>query len=198
MNLDIGYTQLIIEKAQEYRVPLSQLAYILATAYHETNFTMEPVEEAYYLKAKYGWTDAKLDAWRARNLAYYPWHGRGFVQLTWEDNYIRAAAALDIDLVDNPLLAMEPEPAAAILVVGMLKGWFTGRKLDDYINDTQTNYVYARKIVNGLDKAETIAGYAREYAEDLESAGYTPVPKKFDLTALLKEIVSAFMKGFKK
>src|SRR5262245_11530979 len=63
-----------------YKQPLAFTADILGQSGHETNATMQPVVEAYWLS----------EEWRAENLDYYPWYGRGFVQLTWEENYQRA------------------------------------------------------------------------------------------------------------
>ena len=61
----------------------------------------------------------------------------------------------------NPELAERPEIAAQILVGGMKTGSFTGKGLDAYINDSQTDFVNARRIVNGTDKAQTFAATAQ-------------------------------------
>lgn len=133
------------------------IAYIMATTKHETNNTFEPIEEAYWLS----------DSWRSNNLRYYPWHGRGYVQITWKNNYERMSARLGIpELATNPELAFDPDIAYEILVVGMIEGLFTGKDLDDYLTDDYTDYRRARRIVNGMDKADLIADYAKMY-EDL-------------------------------
>lgn len=144
---------------------LEQAAYMLATVYHETAMTFEPVKEAY-------WVTPDAEAWRKANLSYYPWYGRGYVQLTWEDNYIRAGDKLDEDLTTNPDDVMEPETSYEIMLQGMVEGWFTGVCLNDYICPGKTDYVGARKIINGTDKASTIAGYADKMAKCLQSAAY--------------------------
>lgn len=159
MNLDLGYTRLILDAASARVLPADQVAYVLATAYWETNRTMLPVEEAYYL-------GRRADAFRKR-LRYYPWHGRGFVQLTWERNYLRAGQELGVDLISDPDRAMDPDIAASVLVIGMERGWFTGRKLSDYIKRGTTDYVGARRIINGTDKAAQIAAIADEYLDAL-------------------------------
>lgn len=167
---------------------LPQQAYILATAFHETAHTMQPVAE--YGKGRgraYGsWqTNSKGEryCWRngSRKTVYteaeYPhlYYGRGHVQLTWLDNYLRAGKALGAMLDDAeqlaraPDLALRPDISAAILCLGMRDGWFTGKKLDDYINARQTDYVNARRIVNGTDKASLIAGCARQFQTALET-----------------------------
>lgn len=143
-------------------------SYILATAWHETGGRMEPVRETFaatdqeavdrLMRTRYG----KRYAFRHEDNgnAYY---GRGFVQLTWRDNYRVMGQRLDLPLDDEPDLALEPGPAAAILVVGMVEGRFTGRRLDQYFTATESNTVEARRIVNGLDRAHKIAGYARKF-----------------------------------
>jgi len=145
-------------------------AYMLATAFHETARTMQPIEE-------YG---------KGRGRAYGhpagPWHqiydGRGDVQLTWEANYVKATARLralgvigaDVDLDKAPALALRPEIAAAIMIHGMLEGWFTGHKLADDFNATRDDPVDARRIINGTDRAELIAGYHRAFLAALKAA----------------------------
>jgi hypothetical protein len=153
------YKELIIDTCIEYGLPLKQAAYVLATAYHETAHTFEPVREAYYL-------GKKAAAYR-KKLRYYPYYGRGFVQLTWERNYILAGKKLGKNFVDNPDDVMEPNDAAEILVLGSKEGWFTGKKLSDYITPDKTDYVNARRIINGLDKASEIALLANQFEEEL-------------------------------
>jgi putative chitinase len=133
------------------------LAYMLATTFHETARTMQPI-------AEYGGTKAR----------YAPYYGRGFVQLTWLANYEKASKVVGVDLVNNPDLAMLPKNAATILFDGMINGWFTGHKLADYINDSTCDYVNARRIINGTDRAVMIAGYAVDFQKALESAVQGP------------------------
>jgi peptidoglycan hydrolase-like protein with peptidoglycan-binding domain len=137
------------------------VAYIMATTRHETNNTFEPVQEAYWLS----------DEWRRANLRYYPWHGRGFVQITWEENYKRLSHRLNIpELATDPTSALDWGVAYEILVVGMIEGLFTGRDLGDYINDDYCDYLRARRIVNGMDKARLIANYAKDYEKLIKAA----------------------------
>ena len=70
----------------------------------------------------------------------------------------------------NPALALDPKTAADILFRGMRDGWFTGKKLDDYIHGGTINYQAARQIVNGSDRATLIAGYAEAFQTALEDA----------------------------
>lgn len=184
MNLDLGHTRLILTTARAAGLTDAQIAYVLATAYWETARTMQPVEEAYWLS----------DAWRQKNLRYYPWHGRGFVQLTWQANYEKAGKALGIDLTTDPSKAMEPQISARILVEGMKGGWFTGKKLADYINAERTDFVGARRIVNGTDKAAEIAAIAKIY---LEALAKEPAPAKADWLATILSFLKRIFGGVK-
>ena len=120
---------------------------------HETAWTFQPINE---YRAKPG-TRGRANQDRYWLTGYY---GRGYVQLTWKANYEKAGRALGVDLVNRPELALEPEVAFKILFYGMRSGWFTGKKLSDYIRPGRADYVGARKIINGEDKAEQIASYA--------------------------------------
>lgn len=162
MNLNLGETRLIIREAKRRGVMRQQLAYILATARWETAHTMRPVREAFWLS----------EQWRKDNLRYYPWYGRGFVQLTWAKNYRKAGSALNRDFMSKPDKVMQPNVAAEILVKGMVEGWFTGRKLGEYIDLEHTDYHNARRIVNGTDKAAEIAELAEKYDAALRAEGY--------------------------
>lgn len=161
MDLNLGDTRLIIKKARQRGVLRNQLAYILATAYWETARTMKPVKEAYWLS----------EDWRKKNLRYYPWYGRGYVQLTWEENYKKAAKVLGVPVGDGSF-ALKPGFAADILVVGSMEGWFTGKKIPDYITLSKSDFQNARRVINGTDKASEIASLAREYDADLKREGY--------------------------
>ena len=141
---------------------LRQLAYILATVKWETAATMQPVREAYWLS----------ENWRRINLRYYPYYGRGLVQITWERNYREMTRLLkarftprflDFDMVKTPDLALDPAVAIAITFEGMFGGLFTGKSLEDYFTSTQTNWVGARKIINGTDRAAEIAQIAIDF-----------------------------------
>lgn len=159
MKLTLGDTQLIIQEASKRGLLRNQLAYVLATTYHETAHTMKPVRE--YGSEKY-----------LKSKKYYPYVGRGYVQITWETNYKKASTKLGVDFIKNPNLLMEPKYAAPILLDGMIEGWFTGKKLSDYITLQTSDFVNARRIINGVDKKDLIAGYAKEYDSLLLEMGY--------------------------
>lgn len=126
-------------------------AYFMATIFHETAKTMEPINEygkgkgkSYGKPGKYG------------DIPY----GRGYVQLTWDYNYEKADKELGLNgsLLKSFERALEPEIASAIAVRGMKEGWFTGKKLSDY-----DNYIDMRRVINGKDKAYEIAEYAKVF-----------------------------------
>lgn len=163
------------------------IAYALATIYHETAASMQPVEEGYYLGSP-----TRVKNFQ-KTLRYYPHFGRGYVQLTWERNYVKAGKALGVDFVKNPKLVMRPDYSFQILTRGMFEGWFTGKKLSTYIHGTVCDYVNARKIINGTDKAGLIAGYARLFEKLLRDSGSstTAAVQTADSSSLESESINA-------
>lgn len=154
----------ILDEAVSRSVPLRHLAYILATAYHETAHTMQPIREYGRGKGrKYGVPAGPYG---------HVYYGRGYVQLTWIENYAKAGKALGVNFVHTPDRVMEPRLAAAIMFTGMAEGWFTTKKLTDYILGTKADYIGARRIINGTDKAKLIAGYAVAFEKALGAASY--------------------------
>lgn len=179
-DLKLGDSQLILAECEKRGLTTSQTAYVMATAWWETAHTMKPVEEAFWVK--------NPDAWRRKNLRYYPWHGRGYVQITWQGNYVKAGKKLDRDLTTDPDAVMIPKIAAEILVLGSLEGWFTGKKLGDYINGTKRDFIQARRIINGTDKAKEIAKVADAYEVALlsnQKAIKAETPRQYGLSAML-------------
>lgn len=154
-------------------------AYGLATAYHETAGTMQPIREYgshEYLRNNYDVTGRRPTyARKMGNVAPgdgVKYAGRGYVQLTWKNNYLTAGRALNRHLELQPDDAMIPEVAAAIMVRGMEEGWFTGRKLGDFIKPGSVNFKGARAIINGTDKAALIAGYAETFLGALTAGAW--------------------------
>lgn len=158
----------LLEESYKHGFTIPELAYCLATAYHETAYTMMPIAEYGRGKGrKYGVPVPPY------NHIYY---GRGYVQLTWSYNYVKAGDILNVDLLRYPDKAMDPKIAADVLYYGMKQGWFTGRKLSDYIAGTKKDYVNARRIVNGTDKATTIGEHAVKFENALSEALYGKEP----------------------
>jgi len=150
--------------------PITWVAYGLATAWHETAATMQPIHEyggAVYFHNRYDPAGKRPDiAKRLGNTQPgdgVKYAGRGYVQLTGRDNYRR------FGIENTPDDAMKTDVAARILREGMEKGLFTGKKLADYLPG---NYTWARRIINGNDKAGLIAGYARQFEEALTAGGW--------------------------
>lgn len=161
-------------------LPAAQAAYMLATAYHETASTMQPIKEyggeAYFFR-RYDPRGAnpalakRLGNTEGGDGARYA--GRGYVQLTGRANYARAGRELTIDLVGTPDLALTPDIAAKVMRRGMTEGWFTGHRLAEYFPAAgPSDFVQARRIINGLDRAEDVAGYAREFLKALQAGGW--------------------------
>jgi hypothetical protein len=53
--------------------------------------------------------------------------------------------------------------AIPIMFIGMKDGLFTGKKFADYFSPAKEDWVNARRIINGTDKAKLIAGHARKF-----------------------------------
>lgn len=154
--------EVILNEWEAHKLPdLRYLAYMLATTYHETAKTMQPVAEYGRGKGrKYGIPDP---------ITKQTYYGRGFVQLTWKSNYATMSSIVGDDLVNHPDKAMELPIATKILFHGMLHGSFTGKKLSDYFNNLTTDWYKARKIINGLDKAALIQDYAEKFYNALKA-----------------------------
>lgn len=169
-------------------VRLEWFAYMLATTKHETADTYQPIHEyggrSYFIR-RYGSQTAvgrRLGNDTAEEGAIYA--GRGDVQLTGETNYERSEAALrreypelvadferrtgrvfDLTVGDQPGDHRDPDNAAdpaiayAIMSFGMRTGLFTSKKLVDFTTPDDFDELRARKIINGMDKADLIASY---------------------------------------
>jgi len=139
---------------------MPKLAYILATAWHESR--LKPVRECFADTDKEARNCVIRDNRDYKNeVNGQVYYGRGFVQLTWDYNYRDMSNFLSIDLLNNPDLALVPENAAKIIVYGMMNGTFTKKKLSEYIQGQKNDFENARRVVNGKDKASLISGYAR-------------------------------------
>jgi predicted chitinase len=165
----------------------SWLAYMLATAFHETAHWMQPVIETRrasepanpsvdtaiarldnaFNSGKLKWV--KTPYWR-KDADGMSWLGRGFVQLTFKTNYQNAEAKTGIPCTTQPELMLQAASAATVMYGGMIGGWFTGKKLSDYLGNGKVDFVNARRIINGLDRADDIAGYANSFLTAVNAA----------------------------
>lgn len=164
-------------------LPLSWAAYAFATAFHETAFTMQPIKEyggPRYFTKMYDIAGDRPTLAKANGNVHpgdgAKFFGRGYVQLTWRSNYRRAGQRLGIDLESNPDLALKPEYAAKIMREGMTGGWFTGKSFGHCLpgagSAAKVDFIAARKIINGTDKAEKIAEYALHFQQALQAGGW--------------------------
>jgi len=150
---------------------LRQLAYILATAYHESAHTWNPgIREIGRGKGR------KYGIAKSNGNIYY---GRGLSQLTWDYNYIKFTDLFHVDFYGTPDKALEAEWSVKILMTGMRDGLFTGKKLRDYFNEKKTDWVNARRIVNGTDRASMIGALAQKF--------YTALQYKEDISEAIPE-----------
>lgn len=163
--------QLIIAKCKEQNLLRNQAAYVLATAKHETgNFRwLREIWGPTKAQKRYEGRDDLGNTQRGDGKRFM---GRGFVHITGRRNYKDWSRRLGISLINDPEKAEELEIAARIIVEGMRLGTFTGKKLSDYITLQKSDFYNARRIVNGMDRASKIAGYAADYDDALKADGY--------------------------
>lgn len=172
------------------------VSYVLATPMVETGGKMQPITENLNYSAMglrgtfpkyFSATDAEAYTRQPQNIANraygnrmgngpessgdgWKYRGRGYCQITGRDNYAKFSKLLGIDLVGNPDLALQDDVAAKIIVIGMRDGIFTGKKLSDYFSATVSDFVGARRIINGQDRAVDIANYAKKFLAAIEAA----------------------------
>lgn len=164
---------------EERDCDVRKIAYMLATAKHETAHTFNPIKEyggKSYFEGMYDPVLGKNE--KRRNMALQnentqqgdgvKYCGRGFVQVTWKRNYRKMGEKFGVDLVNFPDKALEHDLAIKIMIHGSEEGIFTGKSLGDYINSKQTDYYNARRVINGTDKATTIQGYAEKIEKCLK------------------------------
>lgn len=165
------FTSFNIHRTIEANNPL-YIAYMLATTWHETAYTMLPIKE-------YGGWEylSKYDTGRlARVLGNTPeadgdgqfYAGRGFVMITGKSNYRKFQILLNKPLLTQPDLALDSRTAAEILTLGSVKGMFTSRALGDYLKyGRYSEFVGARAVINGSDADRKIADHAVKFLECL-------------------------------
>lgn len=182
-DLEVAGCNALLKAIGDASWPLSWAAYGLATAYHETAHSMQPVREFggpnYFFRMydKDGTRPAvakRLGNTEPGDGARY--YGRGYVQLTGRANYRNAGAALGIPLLEKPDLALDPDNAARIMILGMSKGWFTNQSCETHLPSDapgdRTCFCAARKIINGQDRASLIATYALSFQKALVDGGW--------------------------
>ena len=140
------------------------IAYMLATVKRECAATWLPIEEWGKGKNKTYGAPVKVVDPKTQKEKTNIYYGRGYVQLTWDYNYLSVGQKLGLgdDLYIYPEKALEPDLAYKILSIGMREGLFANARLAQYLSGFNTNYVGARKIINGQDHANQIAKNATE------------------------------------
>jgi putative chitinase len=167
-----GFDAILNEWQKKDLKDMRWLAYILATVWHETAKTMQPVEEFgrgkgkdYGKKLKMGSGPHDRSGYTTPDKIYY---GRGHTQNTWYENYEALTKAAQRqgfmwDFLNQPELLLETEPSIWATFYAMTTGLYTGRKLSNYFNDVMDDNINARRIINGNDQAERIKGYALSF-----------------------------------
>lgn len=155
---------------------MRELAYDLATGYHETG-DMQPIYEggslSYFDKYEPG---TRLGKVLGNTVAGdgYKFRGAGDVQNTGRGNAAKATRRLNekfnlgIDLVANPEMRLDPFISGHSLFLGNHEGWWTTLKLPNYVGYGQWNMEGARGVVNGSDRWEMIGGYAGAFLDALK------------------------------
>lgn len=184
-----GDARAIVTACKQAGLSLKQAAYVLASAWHESAHTMKPVRET-LAKTDAGAKAALTKAWKAGKLKgvtrdYWSggFYGRGHVQITHRENYAKASEVVGVDLVTNPDRMMETAISIAVMLDGMVNGWFRkGHTLERYINPMKTDYRGARNIINGDVKrnGQKIADDAVQFAMILSRDGYSATGKAQD------------------
>ncbi|WP_343707733.1 CHAP domain-containing protein [Flavobacterium sp.] len=184
---------------------LEQVAYIIATVYTETFKTFKPIKESFWITNKrdreatyYRYDPVLANTDERKEIAIKrgnteegdgaKYCGRGYVQLTWKNNYKKIKEKFGIDVVTYPDKALEPKLAVKIMIWGMNNGIFTGVSINKYINDSKIDYANARKVINGIDRKDEIAGKAQIFEKDLKVIKNTEILKLRSLDEVLEEM----------
>lgn len=153
----------IMQACDRYGVTdIRQRAYILATAWHETR--LRSIRE---IRAKEG-----TKVWKMQQKYWHTgFQGRGLPQLTGRANYEKFGRLLGVDLVRYPDKMLDVEIGAEVLVMGMVKGYFTKHPLSEFFPPEGVgDYWNARRTVNGVFHADLVA---------LAAIKLLPVVKKY-------------------
>jgi predicted chitinase len=102
-----------------------------------------------------GWPDTAL--WKHQE-KYWPagYFGRGYIQLMEQHNYQAAGQALDIDLVSNPDLALDPKTAALIAA-----WYFETNNIHSFCEASNWNAVRSTVSGPGYLKSESWSRFKR-------------------------------------
>jgi hypothetical protein len=152
--------------ADEGYTDLRHLAYACATVRKECGPNFMPVREG-------GWNKEITDAearhhvrnrWYGKEINGHVYYGRGYVQLSLYENYLREGIA------DNPDKALNREWSAKLLFKGLLDGRWNGRGKGLMYYLDKNDPVQARRTVNVLDDAHEVAEWYQDFLEAFEAA----------------------------
>lgn len=179
----------LLRACVQYKLPIAQVAYVFGTAWLETNGTMQPVREAYWLDDKareaylfrmYDIEGARPD--KAKELGnIHPgdgvkFGGVGFVQSTGRSNAQKLGKVLGLPLEEKPELMERADVAATAMVVGMRDGLFTGRPMSRTLPArgpaTHAQFKVSRPIVNGTDRDGDVADAAVAFQTALQAGAW--------------------------
>ena len=171
INFLLTSAETLLERSNSLR----KLAYILATVKHETANRFQPIPEMggqSYLSRK----------------PYYPYYGRGYVQLTWKRNYEFVGKQLNVDLVTYPDKALDKDIAVIVLFRGIQEAWFGPKTLEQFMGTE--SYEDDRQTVNLMDKAKLIAEYAKVFEKALIASGWELKAAKEQEPSLIDKIIA--------
>ena len=153
----------IIQAAQDRQLTKAQIAYVLATAEHESD-SFNTLEE-YSKGDQY---DGRADLGNTQPGDGVRFKGRGYVQLTGRLNYTKYTEKTGLELVKLPIILMNRAALSVFVIVdGMMHGVYTGRRLDQFVNNQKQDFFNARQVVNGHDRADKIAAQADDWLKSL-------------------------------
>jgi hypothetical protein len=151
------------EAARARQLTRAQIAYVLATAEHESD-SFNTLEE-YASGDRY---EGRTDLGNSQPGDGRRFKGRGYVQLTGRRNYASYAAITDLELARLPIILMNwPALSVFVMIDGMLRGTYTGRRLDEFVNSGRQDFFNARQVINGHDRADKIAAQATDWLKQL-------------------------------
>lgn len=154
----------IIKAAKAQQLTKAQIAYILASAEHESD-SFNTLEE-YSAGDQY---EGRNDLGNTQSGDGRRFKGRGYVQLTGRRNYTKYTEITGIALANLPIILMNwPALSVFVIVDGMTRGIYTGRRLEEFVNSSKEDFYNARQVVNGHDRAEKIADQAKDWLTELD------------------------------
>lgn len=188
-----GIDAILAEWDKRGLMDMRWLAYILATAFHETGKKMQPIEENLkysadglrkVFKKYFKENEFELFAFKPEKIANrvyanrigngneasgdgWKYRGRGLPQTTGKANYQWAKELTGVDVITNPDLMKELPISVQTMFEGMLNGKYCGVRLSTFFNDKITDWKNARRIINRNDKDDIIGSYAKTFFDAL-------------------------------